>query len=111
MMTRAERAKQFAPFDAMKGLQEALRDREERHSRTERHEISDEQIEKNCAVIVKLEKGSAVCVEHYSNFHDIESKGIISEISTAFKYLKLNDQKIFFDDIYSIRITGDDLHL
>ena len=26
MMTRAERAKIFAPFDAMKGLQEALRD-------------------------------------------------------------------------------------
>ena len=47
MMTTAERAKQFAPFDAMKGLQEALRDREERHSRVERHEISEEQQEKN----------------------------------------------------------------
>ena len=41
-MTRQERAKQFMPFDAMKGLQEALRDREERHSRVERHGISDE---------------------------------------------------------------------
>ena len=41
-MTRAERAKLFAPFDAMKGLQEALRDREERHLRVEKHEISEE---------------------------------------------------------------------
>ena len=46
-MTRAERAKIFAPFDAMKGLQEALRDREERHLRVERHEISEEQAEQN----------------------------------------------------------------
>lgn len=41
-MTRAERAKIFSPFDAMKGLQEALRDREERHLRVERHDISEE---------------------------------------------------------------------
>ena len=41
-MTRAERAKQFAPFDAMKGLNEALRDREERHMRVDKHEISEE---------------------------------------------------------------------
>lgn len=32
-------------FDAMKGLSEALRDREERHLRVEKHDISDEAIE------------------------------------------------------------------
>ena len=46
-MTRQERAKQFMAFDAMKGLSEALRDREERHSRVDRHDISDEAIEAN----------------------------------------------------------------
>ena len=30
MITRKERAKQFMPFDAMKGLQEALRKQEDR---------------------------------------------------------------------------------
>ena len=57
MMMREERAKQFAPFDAMKGLQEALRDREERHSRVGRHDISEEQMEKNGEVFVQLTKG------------------------------------------------------
>lgn len=52
-MTQAERAKQFAPFDAMKGLQEALRDREERHARVERHDISEEDIERNSSVLAK----------------------------------------------------------
>lgn len=56
MMTQAERAKQFAPFDAMKGLQEALRDREERHARVERHDISEEDIERNSSVLAKLTK-------------------------------------------------------
>ena len=54
MMTTAERAKQFAPFDAMKGLQEALRDREERHSRVQRHDISEEQMERNSEIFAKL---------------------------------------------------------
>ena len=46
-MMRQERAKQFMPFDAMKGLQEALRDRAERHTRVERHDISDEALAEN----------------------------------------------------------------
>ena len=41
-MTRQERAKQFMPFDAMKGLQEALRAREEQHARVEKRELSEE---------------------------------------------------------------------
>ena len=38
-------------FDAMKGLSEALRDREERHLRVEKHDISDEAIEQNSRVL------------------------------------------------------------
>ena len=53
-MMRQERAKQFMPFDAMKGLQEALRDREERHSRVEKHDISEEQMEKNSEIFMRL---------------------------------------------------------
>ena len=55
-MIREERAKQFMPFDAMKGLQEALRDREERHARVERTEISEEKTDANSAVLLKIEK-------------------------------------------------------
>ena len=41
-MTQSDRAKQFMPFDAMKGLKEALRDREERHSRVEKRDLSED---------------------------------------------------------------------
>ncbi len=104
-MTRAERAKIFAPFDAMKGLQEALRDREERHSRVERHDISEEQQEKNSEVFAKLTKGMHVQLDCYSAFHDVTKTGTVTEISTVYRYLKLDKEKIFFCDIYDIRIT------
>ena len=104
-MTQAERAKQFAPFDAMKGLQEALRDREERHARVERHEISEEAVERNSAVLSKLTKGTRVILDYYCAFHDVTKEGRITELSTVFQYLKLNGEKIFFEDIYAIRIT------
>ena len=106
-MTLQERAKQFVPFDAMKGLQEALRDREERHCRVERHDISDEDIAANSIVISKLSKGLMVHVEYYCAFHDIEKEGRITEISIPFKYIKLNGEKIIFEDIYRIRITDN----
>lgn len=63
MMSRQDRAKQFLPFDAMKGLTEALREREERHARTERREIGEEQQEANSQVLARIEKGMRVEVQ------------------------------------------------
>ena len=57
-MRREDRAKQFMPFDAMKGLQEALRDREERHSRVPKHEVSEKIAEKISQIINYPAEGS-----------------------------------------------------
>ena len=103
-MTRAERAKQFAPFDAMKGLQEALRDREERHSRVEKHGVSDEDAEANSRTIMKLQRGMKVEISYYKAFHDVVRTGVLTNLNTAFKRLKLDDELILFDDIYTIKI-------
>ena len=105
MMTRAERAKIFAPFDAMKGLQEALRDREERHLRVERHEVSDEQAEHNSAVLLKLQRGMKVELSCYCAFHDVVKRGRITDIDLTFRKLKLDNEQIWFDDIYSIEVV------
>lgn len=104
MMTGVQRAKQFMPFDAMKGLQEALRDREERHSRVERHEISEEAQRENSYVIGCIRKRTPVRIEYYCAFHDIEREGIVTDVSMEFRYIKLGKERIAFDDIYSIKI-------
>ena len=104
MMTRQQRAKQFQPFDAMKGLQEALRDREERHSRVERHGVSDEMIEENSEVLRKLLPGMTVVIEHYHAFHDITTRGKVSKVDVIYRFLIVNGIKIYFDDLYTIQI-------
>ena len=91
-------------FDAMKGLSEALRDREERHSRVEKHDISEEAQEKNSEVFARLTRGMAVRMECYCAFHDVVKEGTVTAVDLSFRHLKLNGEKIFFSDIYSIEI-------
>jgi len=102
MMTREERAKQFMPFDAMKGLKEALLDREEKHTRVKRHDISEEQQKKNSEVLLSLKKYELVSVNYYANFHDIKKDGRITELNLPFRYIKIDDERIAFEDIYCI---------
>lgn len=104
MLTREERAKLFAPFDAMKGLKEALRDREERHARVARHEISDEQAEENSRVILKLERGMTVEVYCHHAFHDVIIRGRVTGLDLAKRRLKLNGETVMFEDIYAISL-------
>ena len=104
MMTREQRAKQFMPFDALKGLQEALREQEERHSRVEKHDISEEDQEANSIVLSKLTSGSRVEINYYCHFHDVVRSGTVTGISYAYRFLKMDEEKIFFDDIYKIAI-------
>ena len=58
-VNREDRAKQFAPFDALKGLQEELRKREERLTRIQKRELSEEtqaEIGKELIKIRKIEE-------------------------------------------------------
>ena len=103
-MTREQRAKQFMPFDAMKGLKQALRDREERHSRVEKHDIPEEDQEANAAVFSKIGRGDKVSLDYYCRFHNVCRSGTITAINLVYKFLMLDDEKIFFDDIYKISI-------
>ena len=104
MLTRLERAKLFAPFDAMKGLKEALRDREERHARVARHEISEEQAEENSRAILKLERGMLVEVYCHHAFHDVIIRGRVTGLDLTRKMLSLDGENILFDDIYAVSI-------
>ena len=91
------------PFDAMKGLQEALRDREERHSRVERHDISEEQLAQNNRILCRVCKGDRLSIECYHAFHDVRLEGRVTEINFTFKYLKIMDEKVYFDDMYFVK--------
>ncbi len=104
LMIRQQRAKQFQPFDAMKGLNKALKDREERHNRIEKREISEEAVKEIEAVLLRVEKDIKIRVAYYKAFHYFTIKGAVDKIDKVNKFLLLGEEKIFFDDIYEIRI-------
>lgn len=91
----------------MKGLQEALRDREERHLRTEKLCIDEDAAGDINAALSRLRPGMKISVSCYRAFHNTVSSGTVSVINTTYKYLKLREEKIFFDDIYSLEIRDE----
>lgn len=105
-MTPSERAKLFMPFDAMKGLTEALREREERHLRVEKRELSEEAAARLSANIGKVKRGDAVWVEYYRAFYEVTLQGTVSKIDTVYRYLVIGDERIYFDDLYKLKIIN-----
>ena len=106
-MTRQERAKIFAPFIAMKGLNEAIREREERRTRTQRREICEEAIEYNSSVLRTLKRGMEVEIFCYSNYHDVVKSGKVTYIAPEYGYLELGHEPIEFVDIYNISVCEE----
>ena len=92
------------PFDAMKGLKEALMVREERHSRVEKRELSEDTIEYISSILARVEVGMEAEILHYRANHEVVTKGKVVAVDYAFKFVMLNSEKIYFDNIYDIQI-------
>ena len=103
-MNRANRAAQFQPFDALKGLQEELRMREERRNRVAKKEVSDEKAEEISKELIKIQKGSNVEIVFYRNGRYYELTGYVFAKNNIYKYLIIGEEKIAYDDIYELKI-------
>ena len=93
------------PFDALVGLQAALREREEKHSRVEKKELSEEGREEISITIGRITKGCVVDVTFYLNGHYIQVVDKVVKLQQANKYIQLGQVKVYFDDIYKIEIV------
>lgn len=97
----ANRAKQFLPFDALKGLQEALREKEIENE--EKKELSEESLMELENQFNKIEKGSCVKIKYYKNKKYIEVTGIITKIDYIKKKIQINQiENINMCDILDI---------
>ncbi len=104
-MNRQDRAKQFLPFDALKGLREEMKKREELTLRENKRELLDEEIENITKELLKIKKGNVVEVSFFNLGYTKNIKGEITCKNLTFKYVIIQDIKIFFDDIYSLKIV------
>lgn len=101
-MSRENRAKQFAPFDALKGLQNALRVKEYEYESIQRGDLQEEQIAKISKVLLDLKKGDLVNVRYYCDGHNKEISG---NVKTFFEEhcIQVDAQKIPLEDILDLK--------
>ena len=99
-MSTADRAKQFAPFSALKGLDEALCQKERVF--VEKPEFSDEAAEELSQKLAQICVGMRVNVVYYSDGECISAEGLVTGIDKTFKKLTVVKTEINMDEIVSI---------
>ena len=100
-MEREKRASQFAPFNALHGLQEVLRKKEFEHEKTQKKELSEEQQQKISDALLALVSGGKATVTYYNDGYYITESGLFREFPSQ-KLIQVNGKKIPFDDIVDI---------
>lgn len=74
-MSRQDRAKQFAPFDALKGLHLALKMKEFEHERVQKGDLSEEKILEISNILQNLKKTDKVKVTYFEDGHNFNISG------------------------------------
>lgn len=101
-MPASRRAKIYAPFDALKGLKEALAAKEMRpESRRELTDYMKEQINKTLS---ELRKGQQITVVYYGSMEQemLQITGTVMKVDTYWQTLLVNKVAIDFSEIYEI---------
>ena len=101
-MDRAERAKQFMPFAALKGYDEALREKEK--VVVPKIELSEEMKAELDQKIRQIKRNDIIKVVYFGQEEYLQITGMVSRIDEDARVLKVVNTKILFDDIYKIEV-------
>lgn len=102
-MRREDRAKQFLPFDAMKGLDAAMKRVEERAERVERIELGEEDAAALSAALSRLARGDRVTATYYREGRYLTARGTVTRIDTVKRTFTLDESEVIpFDDLLSL---------
>ena len=99
-MPVSDRAKQFMPFSALKGLDEALRAKEK--IVVPKVELSPEMAEELDYKMHLLEKGKVTTIICFSSGEYVKMTGLVARIDQTSRVIQIVNTKIRFDDIFDI---------
>lgn len=103
MVNRVARAKQFLPFDALKGLQEAIREKEVEYE--EKRDLAEDTLNDLNNKFNQIDNGSFVKIIFYKNGKYSEIKGRVTNIDYIKKKIQINKKyNINVCDIVNILI-------
>lgn len=101
-MKRQDRAKQFMPFAALKGYEEALRQREDKPQ--QRIILGEDEAEELDRKLRSLTVGSRVKIRHYRKRCYVVSEGTVNDIMYTVGQLKVEKEDIRYGDIVELEI-------
>lgn len=101
-MDISNRAKQFMPFAALKGLPEALATKE--HIVVPKPLLSEDMEEELDRKMHLLERGKIATVIFYSKDECIKVTGLVARIDESCRILQIVNTKIPFDDILDVEL-------
>ena len=97
-----DRAKIFLSFAALKGFEEALREKEK--VVVKKKSLSEDMKQVISYRLSKLKKGDMVKVIYYDSSDYLKIQGLVSKIDLTYQELTVVKTKINFNDIYELRI-------
>ena len=101
-MKRSERAIQFIPFSALKGLDEELT-RAEKVLCQKRELLEDEAEELN-RKLTDIEAGSRIEIEYYRMGEYVKKKGTVKRVDDVYRVIEVDDKKIKISSIVSLKV-------
>lgn len=104
-LTNAERARQFVPFDALKGLRDAIKLKEYEHDQIEKGILSEDQIYEISNILLNIDDNSVVAIEFYEDGYYLNEQGQ-AKLDTINNIIIINGRKILLDNIHNIKFIN-----
>lgn len=101
-MTNVERAKQFLPFNALRGYYTLIKEKEK--IKENRKILSIDEYERLEREFNKVEIGRIVWIKYYLDDHYEEIEGMVSKIDLIFKKIQVVKKEIKIKDIIDLKI-------
>ncbi len=103
--SRADRAKLFAPFAALKGYYEMILEEEGRPE--PRPELSEDDAAALNERLMQLEKGMAVCIRYYDGTRCTFIRGRVQRIDLALRTVTVGERRLHICDIVGAELLTD----
>lgn len=101
-MDRENRAKQFMPFDALKGLREAVAEKE--RIIVPKRDLSEEQKEELDWKLRQIQKKDIITVEFFLNREYVQVTGMVTGIDDTSRTLEIVNERIAFANISDLKL-------
>ena len=105
MVNKADRARQFLPFDALKGYKEAIMSK--RKVVLTKKELSEDEAENLSYKFNQIQVGMMIKVIYFENNEYISIEGMVSKIDFDNKYIQIVKKKVNINSI--VNISGKEI--